>query len=270
MELKRRKRTFRVPRSEVLLRKINILGVEVDDISLKFALETIIKMASGEKRGKYVVTVNSEFVMLARRKAEFCRILNSADLALADGVGVVWAKLIFGGKEHDRITGVDLVEKLCEISAKGTIIVGFLGGFGDVAKIVAKRQILKNPGLKVAFAGPGDPTMGYDLRLKRQLTARGGVDILFVAYGMGQQEFWIDRIKNRLPVGVFIGVGGAFDYISMVKKRAPEAVQRSGFEWLWRLLLEPTRIWRMSVLPVFAILVILVWFRKTVYSRIFL
>lgn len=263
MELKRHK-------SKVLVPRINILGVEVEDISEKNALDAIINLAKGEKRGKYVVTVNSEFVMKARRNREFCRILNDADLALADGVGVVWARLVFGGKEHDRITGVDLVEKLCEISAKKAIGVGFLGGFGDVANMVAKRQIFKNPGLKVVFAGPGDPAMGYDLKLKRQLAVRGGVDILFVAYGMGQQEFWIDRAKNCLPVGVFIGVGGAFDYLSMVKKRAPEAVQGSGFEWLWRLLLEPSRIWRMRVLPIFAILVILVWFRKTVYSRVFL
>lgn len=276
MELKRHKSKVLVPRSEVLLRKrdvllrkVNILGIEVDDISLKFALDAIIKMAAGEKRGKYVVTVNSEFVMLARRNREFCRILNNADLALADGVGVVWAKLIFGGKEHDRIAGVDLVEKLCEISAKKAIVVGFLGGFGDLANMVKVRQIFKNPGLKVVFADPGDPAMGYDLRLKRQLAARGGVDILFVAYGMGQQEFWIDRVKSQLPVGVFIGVGGAFDYLSMVKKRAPGAAQRSGFEWLWRLILEPRRAWRMRVLPIFAILVFLAWFRKnlTIFDK---
>lgn len=263
MELKRHKRTFRVPRT-------NILGVEVDDISKKNALEAIINLAKSEKRGKYVVTVNSEFVMKARRNAEFCRILNNADLALADGVGVVWAKLIFGGKEHDRIAGVNLVEKLCEISAKKAIGVGFLGGFDDVANMVKVRQIAKNPGLKVVFAGPGDLAMGYNLRLKRQLAARGGVDILFVAYGMGQQEFFIDRAKSQLPVGVFIGVGGAFDYLSMVKKRAPGFMQRLGIEWLWRLVTEPRRIWRMRVLPIFAILVILVWFRKTVYSRLFL
>ena len=241
--------------------RINILGVKVDDISLKFALEAIINLAKGEKRGKYVVTVNSEFVMKARRNAEFCRILNNADLALADGVGVAWAKLIFGGKEHDRIAGVDLVEKLCEISAKKAIGVGFLGGFGGVADMVKKRQLLRNPGLIVKISEPGDPTIGYDLRLKKQILRLGGVDILFVAYGMGQQEYWIERNRKKLDVGVFIGVGGALDYISGVKRRAPDYMQAIGLEWLWRLGLEPWRIWRMRVLPVFLMSVLWDWIR---------
>lgn len=237
--------------------KIHILGVGVDDISATGAVDAIIKMAKGKSKGKYVVTVNSEFVMLARKKPEFLRILNNADLAVADGQWLVWAKLIFGGKEHDRIAGVDLVEKLCEVCAKKAIGVGFLGGFGDVAERVKVRQIAQNPTLKVVLAEPGDPAMGFDLKLKKKLKVSSGVDILFVAYGMGQQEFWIDRVRNRLPVGIYIGVGGAFDYLSMVKTRAPNFMRKAGFEWLWRLMMEPTRIWRMRVLVIFAILVIL-------------
>lgn len=241
-------------------RKIAVLGVEVNDISEKNAIRAIVEMAKSKRHGNYVVTTNAEFVMLARRNRQFLDILNAANLAVADGQWVVWAKLIFGGKEHDRVTGVDLVEKLCEICAKKAIAVGFLGGFGDVAERVKVRQIARNPTLKVAFAGPGDPAIGHDSRLKERMKALGGVDILFVAYGMGQQEFWIDRVKNSLPVGVFIGVGGAFDYLSSVKRRAPKTVQNAGFEWLWRLAMEPARIWRMRVLPIFAVLVVWYWF----------
>lgn len=239
---------------------ISILGVKVNDISEKNAIGAIVKMAKSKRLANYVVTVNSEFVMLARRNRQFLDILNAANLAVADGQSVVWAKLIFGGKEQDRVAGVDLVEKLCEICAKKAIAVGFLGGFDDVAEIVAKRQKSKYPGLEVVIAEPGDPAMGHDSRLKRRLEALGGVDILFVAYGMGQQEFWIERVKNNLPVGVFIGVGGAFDFLSMVKRRAPKVVQNAGFEWLWRLVAEPARIWRLRVLPIFAVLVVWYWF----------
>lgn len=249
MDLKRHKRTFRVPR-------INVLEVEVDDISQKNAVSVILKLAKDTKGGKYVVTVNAEFVMLAQKNSDFLKILNNADLTVADGQGIVWSKLILGGKEHDRITGVDLLEKLCAESAKKTISVGFLGGFGDVAERLADRQKSKFSALSVVFAGPGDPAIGYDLKLKNQFLRIGRVDILFVAYGMGQQEFWIARNLKRLNVGVFIGVGGAFDYLSMVKKRAPKVLQIIGLEWLWRLFWQPSRIWRMRVLPVFTILVI--------------
>ena len=249
-------------------RQVNILGVEVDDISQKDAVDATLKMAKDKRGGKYVVTVNGEFVMLARRDPNFAEILNRADLAVPDGAWSVWAKLILGGKEHDRVTGVDLVEKLCEKSAKKAITVGFLGGFGNVAEMVAKRQLGKNEGLKVVFAGPGDPAIGYDLRLKKEFLRLSRIDILFVAYGMGQQEFWIKRHINRLNVGVFIGVGGAFDYLSMVKKRAPKWLQGIGFEWLWRLVMEPSRARRMlRVFPLFWILVFWQWVMKTSFFK---
>lgn len=243
-------------------RKIDILGVKVDDISPKTAVERILAMALDPKGSHYVVTVNPEFVMLARRNRQFAKILAKADLAVADGWGVVWAKLLFGGKEKNRLAGVDLVEKLCSKSAKKAVKVGFLGGFDKVAEIVANRQKAKNKELRILFAGPGDPTRGYDLKLRNQLETVGRIDILFVAFGMGQQEFWIARNRQKLNGGVLIGVGGAFDYLAGVKKRAPGFIQKAGLEWLWRLFCEPARIRRMLVLPIFAFLVLKKWFFK--------
>lgn len=235
--------------------KIAILGVKVDDISFDEAVRKILWLIETKGRGKIVVTVNSEFVMMARNNPKFKRILAEADLAIADGQWVVNSKLILGGKVHERITGVDMIEKLCKKVADKPIRVGFLGGFGGVANRVAKRQKNENPNLKVVFTKEGNPTIGYDSRLKRAFDEVGRVDLLFVAYGMGQQEFWIDRMRKKLNVGVFIGVGGAFDYLAEVKKRAPRVLQAWGMEWLWRLVNEPQRIWRMRVLPLFMLLV---------------
>lgn len=243
-------------RSEPFKRqKINILGVKVDDLTFDDATLLILKLIDAKKKGKIVVTVNSEFIMMARRNAQFRKILNNADLALPDGQWVVNSKLIVGGKVHERITGVDIIERLCYLCAKKPIRVGFLGGFGSVADEVVKRQKKQNPQLKVVFSDAGNPSIGYDLRLKKALNAVRRIDILFVAYGMGQQEFWIERFKNKVDVGVFIGVGGAFDYLSQAKKRAPKVLQDWGLEWLWRLVNEPARIWRMRVLPAFLFLV---------------
>lgn len=237
-------------------RKVSILGVQVADISQKEAVDAIVSMAQDPKTPHQVVTVNAEMIILTKRNKQFFRILKDADLKIADSQWVVWAKLIFGGKYKNRVAGVDLVEKLCEKCADSAIGVGFLGGFGKVAELVKKRQISKNPGLKVAYAGPGDPTIGSDLRLRKQISRVGRIGILFVGYGMGQQEFWIKRNINSLDVGVFIGVGGALDYLSGAKKRAPVLMQKLGFEWFWRLLQEPHRAKRMiRVFPLFWILV---------------
>ncbi|OGD97620.1 hypothetical protein A3F02_01450 [Candidatus Curtissbacteria bacterium RIFCSPHIGHO2_12_FULL_38_9b] len=249
MAFKRLKKLQDIPR-------VDICGVEVDDISQKEAINRILVLTQDTKGGHMVVTVNSEFVMLARRNRQFADILKEADLALADGIGVVLSKLIFGGKVHQRITGVDLIEGLCAENEKKSIRVGFLGGFEDVAELVAKRQKKVNPRLKIVFAYPGDPTIRFDLKLKKIILQAGRIDILFVAYGMGVQEFWIKRFINKVNVGVFIGVGGAFDYIAAVKKRAPMFMQNTGFEWFWRLINEPARIWRMRVLPAFFLLVL--------------
>ncbi len=250
---------------EVLVPKIRVLGVKIDDLDEKTAISKILKLAKDKRGCHLVVTVNAEFVMLAQKDPRFFEILEGADMALADGSGVVISKLILGGKTQSRITGVDLVDKLCAKSAKGAIRVGFLGGFGGVAEEVSKRQKAMNPGLKVVFAKPGDPTIGQDLRLRKEISASGRIDILFVAYGMGKQEFWIARNLKHLNVGVAIGVGGAFDYVSAVKNRAPRWMQMTGLEWLWRLIEEPSRIWRMRVLPVFAILVVRQFLQKTLF-----
>ncbi len=236
--------------------KINIFGVDVDDISQKNAIKRVLALAKGRKKGNYVVTVNSEFVMLARRNTEFARILANSDLALADGWWIVFLKLISGGSVQERVTGVDLVENVCKAVIDKPIRIGFLGGFGNVAAEVKKRQKSKLNSLKVVLAESGDPTLEADLRLEKRFGEVGRVDVLFVAYGMGKQEYWIDRMRKKLDVGVFVGVGGSFDYIAGLKKRAPAIWQNLGFEWLWRLMMEPTRIWRQRIIPIFFLMIV--------------
>src|SRR3989344_7309073 len=158
--------------------KIDILGVGVDDFSQKEALDAILKLARDQKSPHYVVTVNSEFVMLAQKNKHFADILQKADLALADGWWVAASKLILGGSGREKIAGVDLVENLCKEAGKRAIRVGFLGGFGSVAQRAAERQKMRFPKLEVVFAGSGDPAIGYDLRLKNHLAKAGRIDIL--------------------------------------------------------------------------------------------
>src|SRR3989344_7094931 len=153
--------------------KIDILGVGVDDISQKDAVFAILKLAQDQKKSHYVVTVNSEFVMLARKNRHFADILQKADLALADGWWLAQSKLILGGRGRERIAGVDLVENLCREAGKNAVRGGFLGGFCGVAQRVAERQKASWPNLKDVFAGAGNPAIGYDLRLKKTLDKAG-------------------------------------------------------------------------------------------------
>ena len=237
--------------------RINVFGVGVDDLGKREVEREILRLAKAAGCGHYLVTINSEFIMMAHRNRKFAQILANSDVSVADGWWVAKSKLICGGSSQDRITGVELVEMVSKIANDKPIRIGYMGGFGDVAALVAKRQLVKYSRMNVVYAKPGESTIGRNLKLKSELEAIGRIDVLFVAFGMGKQEFWIEKMRDKLDVGLYIGVGGAFDYIAGKKKRAPVFLQKMGLEWLWRLILDPVRIWRMRVLPVFLILVIL-------------
>jgi len=179
--------------------------------------------------------------MLARHDVSYEKVLKSADLALVDGIGAVWAGKTFGKLFKGRVHGSDLVEKLSEVVAKEPITVGFLGGKGNVAQLTADCLRSKYPGLNIAFAFEEPPAIASQL----------ACDILFVAFGSPKQEKWIAENLAKIDVRVAIGVGGAFDFISGKVHRAPKFVRSLGLEWLFRLILQPWRIKRQISLIYF-------------------
>ena len=219
--------------------KVDVLGVKIDRVDMRQAVDQVVQLVA--KSGKhYVVTPNPEIVMAAQQDHELLTILNSADLAVPDGIGLVWANSAL----HSRVAGVDLMRELCKVSAQKGFTVGLLGGAPKVAEKTA--QVLKNqyPGLQVIFVYAGDGSMAGDEEIRRQMGA--GIDLLFVAFGFPKQERWIARNLPYIPVKVAMAVGGSFDLIAGQKKRAPEWLQQLGLEWLWRLVREPWR-WRRQL-----------------------
>ncbi|TMC36536.1 MAG: WecB/TagA/CpsF family glycosyltransferase [Chloroflexi bacterium] len=191
-----------------------------------------------------VATVNPEFVMRARKDPDFARVLESADLCLPDGVGVVWAARRQGCDMRHPVAGVDLVQPLAAMCARRGWRLFLLGAApGDA-----------NEGLEVnAHSGAPDPS--HDVETLHRIHDHHP-DVILVAYGAPAQEFWIDRLKNRLGVSVAIGVGGAFDYLTGRVPRAPVWMRRARMEWLARLVRQPWRVRRMAVLPAYAIKVL--------------
>jgi len=201
-----------------------------------------------------VATVNPEFIMRARRDPEFARVLESADLCLADGTGVVWAARRQGCSLAAPVTGTDLVPPLAALCAKRGFRLFLLGADPGVADDLAARLRVEHPELAVAaHAGSPDPSADEaTLSLIRAHRAQ----LVLVAFGAPKQELWIDRLKDRAGGAVGIGVGGAFDYLTGRVPRAPMWMRRAGLEWLFRLVRQPWRVRRMAVLPVYAIKVL--------------
>jgi N-acetylglucosaminyldiphosphoundecaprenol N-acetyl-beta-D-mannosaminyltransferase len=201
-----------------------------------------------------VATVNPEFVMRARSDQDFARVLESADLCLADGSGVVWAARRQGCAMREPVTGVDLIPPLAALCARRGFRIFLLGAAPGVANDLATRLRVEHPGLEVeAHAGTPDPSAdAATLALIRAHKPQ----VLLVAYGHPKQELWIDRMHESLGVAVAMGVGGSFDYLTGRIPRAPTWMRRAGLEWLFRLVRQPWRVRRMAVLPIYALRVL--------------
>jgi len=214
---------------------MNLLGVRIDNISMDEVLQKIEEFLRDGKQ-HYIVTINPEFIVKAQKDEEFRKILNGADLAIPDGVGVVWAARWLDEPLRERVSGVDLIERFKNHDLRFKNKKFFLlGGRNGVAKKIA--------GQWPEVVGFSEEAEGMELfaRIKECRP-----DVLLVALGAPKQEKWIAENLSKVPsVKVAIGVGGAFDFLSKKIKRAPVFMQKMGLEWLWRLILEPRRLPRI-------------------------
>src|SRR5260370_35480921 len=202
-----------------------------------------------------VATVNPGWVMRANDDREFAGVLESAALCIADGSGSVWGARRQGCDLAAPVTGVDLIPLLAALCARRGFGLYLLGAAPGVADELARQLQEHNPGLQVAaYAGSADPSAD-DETVARVEAVRPRV--LMVAFGARKQEIWIDSVGDRLNgVGVAIGVGGSFDYLTGRVPRAPMWMRRAGMEWVFRLARQPWRIRRMAVLPAYALKVL--------------
>lgn len=230
------------------MNRISLLGIPIDAVTRKEAVQRIHAMLS-DPSFHHVMTPNSEMLVEASHNPRFHTLLNQTDLNIADSAGMLWAAKHAGQHLPERVTGVDTVIDLCEELSEDTPVF-LLGAWGDTAEKTAHVLQKKNPHLNVVgtFAGS---TKEADAEAIIQMINNSGAHLLLVAFGAPKQDMWIDKYRDQLiHVRVAMGVGGTFDFIAGVHKRAPQFFQTLGIEWLWRLIREPKRfprIWRAVV-----------------------
>ena len=258
--------------------KVKILGVNFDCTTTKESLE---KIAGWLEPGFHlfnkhiIVTPNPEILLAAQKDEKYRRILNKASLSIPDGIGILWASkfkhitdrtdskikkfskwivslgMIPFSKNYtrtvlpERITGVDLMKKICGVAAEKGSKVFLLGAGEGVAGLAAEKLIKKHPNLQIVGVYAGTPKIRHEKKIVKLINSVEP-EILFVAYGAPAQEKWINRnYKNISSLRIAMGVGGAFDFIAGVKKRAPKTIQKAGLEWLYRLYKQPSRFKRI-------------------------
>jgi N-acetylglucosaminyldiphosphoundecaprenol N-acetyl-beta-D-mannosaminyltransferase len=227
-----------------------LMGVPIHNVTTG---ETIAYIARWIETGgaHQIATVNPEFLMKARSDAAFRAVLSRTALCIPDGIGVLWAARLRGQRLRERVAGSDLVLRLSAEAAQRGWRVFYLGAAPGVAEKAASILSARNPALHVAgcYAGSPAPEEADDI-IVRVRTSRA--DILLVAYGAPKQDLWLDRYLTRTGAAVGIGVGGSFDFIAGIARRAPRWIQHIGLEWLYRLVREPWRWRRQLALPQFA------------------
>lgn len=234
--------------------KVNILGVNVDMVSISEAADIIMNFLDEDKFHS-VFTPNSEIIMRAYKDAEFCSLLNNASLLTADGIGVVYASKILKKPIKERAAGYDIACRvLSKMNETGHKLFLF-GGKPGVAEEAKEKLLEKYPSLNIAGLRNGYFKEKDEKEIVDEINA-SGADMLFVCLGAPKQEQWIDRHKNELNARVAMGIGGSLDVFAGRVERAPEFFCKTGLEWFYRLCKEPWRAGRMMELPKFAMTVI--------------
>lgn len=225
--------------------RVEILGIGVDPVSMEEALARIERFIE-EGVPRMVVTADSSGIVEAQSDVQWKDILLNADLVTPDSAGVVWASRRLGSPVRDRVSGVDLVERICHLSSIKGWRLFFLGAGKGVADQAADKMRLKYPGVNIVGTHDGFFPKSDEISVVAEVRSVAP-DVVFVAMGIPKQEKFIAEHLYELGAKVAMGVGGTFDVLSGSVRRAPKLLQRLRLEWLWRLVLRPSK-WRKNIL----------------------
>jgi N-acetylglucosaminyldiphosphoundecaprenol N-acetyl-beta-D-mannosaminyltransferase len=222
---------------------IAVLGLPLDSLSAEDAVEAIegLILSGGTHQ---IATANLDFWLNSLADRHLHRIIAGCSLVLPDGMPLVWVSKLLGCPLAGRVTGVDLVPRLAELSARKGYGIYLLGGKGNVAERARTWLQEKYPGVKIVGThAPSEESMAlldHSEILERIHAAKP--EILLVALGNPKQEKWIWMNRRRLGVPVAMGVGGSFEIIVGDMQRAPRWIQACGLEWAMRFMQEPSRL----------------------------
>ncbi len=219
--------------------RYNVLGIGVSALTLAQARDLIVGGRGGSRRG-YVCLGTAFGLSLARHDPALRKIFNESWLTTPDGMPLVW----LGPRSVERVYGPDLMLEVCDAGRAVGLTHYFFGGVEGVAEELKEKLRARFPGLAVVgtFTPPFRPLDGSELSALRADVARTRPDVIWVGLGTPKQEKFMAENWRTLDAGVLIGVGAAFDFHSGRVRQAPRWIQRSGFEWLFRIGTEPLRL----------------------------
>jgi len=236
--------------------RVNLCGVAVDRLGMP-AVVARIHSAVSAREALAISMVNVAKVVTMRRDAGLRARVESSDLILADGLPLVWLSRVIGDPLPERVAGIDLMHEIFKLADRHGLRVYFLGARSETLQRVIEIARERHPGMVIAgfrdgyFLAEEEGTVAKDIHDAR-------TDILLVAMSSPKKEIFLDRWSSILDVPVCHGVGGSFDVMAGVTRRAPQWMQRCGLEWFYRMIQEPRRMWKRYLVTntVFVVLAI--------------
>lgn len=221
-----------------------ILNSFIDAILWREAIDTLLRWAK-ERQSRYVCICNVHVVVTAKQDPELRQVVNEADMATPDGMPLAWVLRRIGFQRQERINGPDLMWRLCERAAEKGLSVFLYGSTEETLARLTNNLKTALPQLVIAgvYSPPFRLLSDEEDRELTNLINGSGAHIVFVGLGCPKQEFWMAAHRGKVRA-VMLGVGAAFDYHAGTVRRAPLWMQRSGLEWLFRLISEPKRLWK--------------------------
>lgn len=237
--------------------RINVLGVSIDNVDMTQAVKIAGEYLEHEKT-RVIFTPNPEIIMKTLNDNELRNIINSGDLLIPDGIGIVQAAKTLKTPVKERVTGYDLAHELLLYSSLNGKKVFFFGAAKGVAKNAAVKMKKRYSRLNIAGCHSGFFNEEDNDRIIAKIN-NSDADILLVGLSAPKQEKWVYQNKDKLKAKIVMCVGGSFDGMAGNFPRAPKIFIDLGVEWLYRLIKQPSRAKRMSILPVFKVKV---WLSK--------
>lgn len=245
-----------VERTSMKKRRFRFLNTYVDDFSMEESVH-FAETAIRERVPTQHVVINALKVNLMDKDPKLKEIVNSCPIINADGMSIVWGARFLGVPLRERVTGVDLFLKLVESSAKHGYKIYLFGAKEEVVQKTKTVLEKRYPGVQIVGCRNGYFTEEDEPQIVEEMS-KSGADMMFVGFPSPKKEYWINRNLSKLNIPFVMGVGGSFDWVAGLTRRAPVWVEKCGCAWVYRLLQDPRRMWKRYLIgnPKFVMLVL--------------
>lgn len=226
--------------------KQRLINTYVNNVDMNGAILSIDRMISLGKKS-YVIAVNVDVIIKIERDSYLKKIIADADMVLVDGKPLIWISKLYGKLIKEKVSGSDLVPKLCELASQRGYKIFILGGKEGVAEKAKCNLEKKHPGICVV--GTYSPPLGFEkdnqeIRKINSLISENSPDLLITCFGCPKQEYFIFENINKYDAKVSICAGATVDFLAGNVKRSPRWMSELGFEWLYRFFKEPKRLFK--------------------------